>query len=133
MVTQMAPEVEEAVAEVRAAFPGNEVNAKPLADGGAEVTVENVDLTERYEPRRTFVGFRVDGSYPFSQVYPHFLRPDLRKADATPLPNPGMIAGQQWQGRPAIMVSRSSTRWDPNRDTAAGKLHKVLEWVRYRA
>lgn len=132
MITQMSPEVEEAVAEIRAAFPGSEVRTTPLADHGAEVTVEGVDLGERYELRTSFVGFRIDGSYPFSQVYPHFLRPDLRKVDGTSLPNPGMLPNQ-WQEQPAIMVSRSSNRWDPNRDTAVGKLHKVLEWVRYQA
>lgn len=133
MMTQMLPEVEEAVAEIRAASFGKEVQAVPSEDGGAEVTVEGVDLGERYEPRETFVGFRIHGNYPFSQVYPHFVRPDLRKADGTPLPNPGMTSGQQWRGQPAIMVSRSSPRWNPNRDTAVGKLHKVLEWLRYQA
>lgn len=129
MMAQIAPEVEEAVAEIRAAFPGNEVRATPLADGGAEVTVEGADLGECYEPRTTFVGFRIEHSYPYSDVYPHFIRSDLRKTDRTLLPNPGMRQ-HQWQGQPAIMVSRRSNRWDPNRDTAAGKLHKVLEWVR---
>ena len=128
----MLPEVEDAVAEIHAAFEENEVRATPLGDGGAAVTVEGVDLGERYEPRTSFVGFSVHGSYPFSQVYPHFLRHDLRKADDSALPNPGMTPNQ-WQGQPAIMVSRSSNRWDPNRDTAVGKLHKVLEWVRYQA
>ena len=126
----MAPEVEEAVAEIRSAFPGHEVRATTLETGGAEIVVEGVDLTERYEPQTTFIGFRIEHSYPYSDVYPHFLRPDLRKADGTALPNPGMIQGQQWQGGQAIMVSRRSTRWDPNKDTAEGKLHKVIEWVR---
>jgi hypothetical protein len=133
MMAQMLPEVEEAVAEIRAASFGKEVQVAPSGDGGAEVTVEGVDLGERYEPRESFVGFRIHGTYPFSQVYPHFLRADLRKANGTPLPNPGMVSGQQWRGRPAIMVSRSSRNWDPNRDTAVGKLYKVLEWVRYHA
>lgn len=132
MMAQMLPEVEEALEEIRVAFEGNEVRATPLGDGGAAVTIVDVDLGERYEPRTSFAGFNVHGSYPFSQVYPHFLRHDLRKADGSALPNPGMTLNQ-WQGRPAIMVSRSSTRWDPSRDTAVGKLHKVLEWVRYRA
>ncbi len=127
----MLPEVEEAVAEVRSAFPANEVQAVTLEDGGAEVTVEGVDLGERYEPRTTFVGFRIDRLYPHSDVYPHFLRPELRKANGAALPSPGMIPNQQWRGQPAIMVSRRSTRWNPNRDTAVGKLHKVLEWIRY--
>ena len=132
MVAEILPEVEEAVAEIRAAFEGHEVRATPLGDGGAAVTVEGVDLGERYEPRTSFVGFGVHGTYPFSQVYPHFLRHDLGKADGSALPNPGMTPSQ-WQGRPAIMVSRSSNRWDPNRDTAVGKLHKVLEWIRNQA
>lgn len=126
----MLPEVEEAVAEIRSAFPANEVRAVPSADGGAEVTVEGVDLGERYEPRTTFVGFRIDRLYPHSDVYPHFLRPDLRKANGTALPNPGMIPNQHWREQPAIMVSRRSNRWNPNRDTAVGKLHKVIEWIR---
>ena len=126
------PDVEEAVAEICAAFSDNVVQVVAAADGGAEVTVERADLGERYEPRETFVGFRIPGSYPFSQVYPHFLRADLAKADGTALPNPGMTPNQ-WRGQPAIMVSRSSRNWDPNRDTALGKLHKVLDWVRYQA
>lgn len=126
----MTHEVEEAVAEIRAAFSENEVRATPLADGGAEVTVEGVDLGECYEPRTTFVGFRIEHTYPYSDVYPHFVRPDLRKADGTTLPSPGMNPGQQWQGQTAIMLSRRSPGWDPNRDTAAGKLHKVLKWAR---
>lgn len=129
----MLPDVEEAVAEIRAAFPANRVQAVPWAEGGAEVTVEEVDLGEQYEPQTTFVGFCIDRLYPHSDVYPHFLRPDLRKTNGAALPNPGMIPDQQWREQPAIMVSRRSTRWNPNRDTAAGKLHKVLEWVRYQA
>jgi len=132
MIVQMLSEVEEAVAEIRAAFPQHEVRATPAADGGAEVTVEAVGLGERYEPRTSFVGFRVHSSYPFSQVYPHFLRADLRKVDGSPLPSPGMTPNQ-WRGQAAIMVSRSSNGWNPNADTAVGKLHKVLEWVRFDA
>src|SRR3712207_1372280 len=114
MMARIVPEVEEAVAEIRAAFPGNEVRATLLETGGVEVTVEDINLTERYEPPTTFVGFRIEHSYPYSDVYPHFVRPDLRKADGAALPSPGMVPGQQWQGRPAIMVSRRSNRWDPN-------------------
>lgn len=128
-MAHMTHEVEEAVAEI-GAFSGKEVRATPLADGGAEVTVEGVDLGERYKPRTTFVGFRIEHTYPYSDVYPHFVRPDLRKVDGTALPSPGMNPGQQWQGQPATMLSRRSPRWDPNSDTAAGKLHKVLEWAR---
>lgn len=130
MMVQMAPEVEEAVAEIRTAFPANEVRVTPLETGGAEVTVEGVDLTERYESRTTFVGFRIEHTYPYSDVYPHFIRPDLRKTDGTSLPNPGMTQ-YQWQNQPAIMVSRRSNRWDANTDTAVGKLHKVVEWIRH--
>lgn len=130
-MAQMAFEVEEAVAEIRAAFPENEVLATPLETGGAEVVVEDVDLTERYEPRTTFIGFRIEHSYPYSDVYPHFVRPDLRKSDGTALPSPGMTPNQQWPNQPAIMVSRRSNRWDSNKDTALGKLHKVIEWIRH--
>src|SRR5918993_3066 len=94
---QMLPEVEEAVAEIRSAFTANEMEVVPLDDGGAEVTVGGVELGEGYEPRTTFVGFRIDHLYPHSDVYPHFMRPDLRRTNGAPLPNPGMIPNQQWR------------------------------------
>lgn len=133
MMAQILPEVEKAVAEIRAAFSDKEIQVVTSTDGGAEVTIEGIDLGECYEPQETFVGFRIHSTYPFSQVYPHFLRADLRKANDASLPTPGMTRGQQWRSQPAIMVSRSSRNWDPSQDTAVGKLYKVLEWVRCHA
>ncbi len=130
---EMLPDVEEAVSEIRAAFPGHEVRAVPWGEGGAEVTVEEIELGEGFEPSNSFVGFRIDRYYPNSDVYSHYVRGDIRKTDGSALPNPGMLPNHEWQGRSAIMVSRRSTRWDANTDTALGKLYKVSDWIKGQA
>jgi hypothetical protein len=35
----------------------------------------------------------------------------------------------QWQGSPALQISRRSKNLDPLVDTAALKLKKVLQWI----
>ena len=37
-----------------------------------------------------------------------------------------------FEGRPAMQLSRRSNRLDPETDTEAIKLHKVLTWLRSR-
>jgi hypothetical protein len=128
----MSPEVARAVEEIRAAFPGQLVNAVADGDGGAWVVVDDVCLGDTYAPSTTWVGFRIAFQYPYADVYPHFIRSDLLRADGRAL-GEGTSAGSfPFDNRPAIQVSRRSSRWDAGRDTAAIKLLKVVEWLRTR-
>lgn len=131
----MTPEVQHRIEQIRAAFPGHAVHVLADGQGGAHVVVDDLELGPAFAPATSWVGFTLDFQYPRSDVYPHFLRPDLAMADGRTLLSPPLHAGQTMPGfgRAATMISRRSTRRDPARDTAALKLLRVLHWFHEQA
>jgi len=130
----MTAAVEAAIQQVRLAFPEHTVLFLSDAQGGAAVIVEDLLIGPAFVPSESWVGFALNYTYPRSHVYPHFLRPDLARAEHKPLTSP-LNPGQAMPGfeRPATMLSRASNRWDPARDTATLKLLRVLQWLREQA
>ena len=124
----MTPEVLKAVQDLRAVFPDATIEAEDDGQGGAYVEVEPVDLGDTYNPARTWCGFHITFQYPRSDVYPHFLGGEVRRVDNCGF-GQGVTQGQ-WRGRQALQLSRRSNRLDPNVDTAATKLAKVVAWFR---
>jgi hypothetical protein len=123
-----------AIGDLARSFSDSRTSYIDDRQGGAWVLVEDVDVGSAFTPRTTWVGFAISALYPRADVYPHFVRPDLARTDGGPLTAP-LNPGQSMPGfnRAAIMVSRRSNRWDPARDTAALKLHRVLLWFREQA
>jgi hypothetical protein len=127
----MTPEVAAAVEEIRRTFPDHQVEVREEAQGGAYVVLHGVPLGDRYDPKVSWVGFLITFQYPHADVYPHFVAGKLSRIDKAPL-GAGFSGPTEWQGLTAVQVSRRSNRWNAAVDTAAGKLLKVLEWVRSR-
>ncbi len=125
----MTPEVEAAITEIKEAFPSLEIEVISESQGGAYVVVQNLSIGERFIPSATWIGFLITFQYPDADVYPHFIRGDLRRADGQSLPA-GITGPTTWQNRSALQVSRRSNRWTAGVDTAASKLAKVLSWLR---
>jgi hypothetical protein len=125
----MTEEVQQAIEELKLAYGDGNVEATPDNEGGAYVVVNDLDLCDKYEPVKTFCGFRITHMYPEAQVYPHFIVPDLKRADKNPL-GAGFSKPMQWNDREVIQVSRKSNHWNPAVDTAQIKLEKVLKWIR---
>jgi hypothetical protein len=123
----VTPEVSGAIDEIRTAFPAATVSAREDADGGAFVTVNPVALGAAYLQDETWVKFHITFQYPQSDVYPHFVRPDLARADGQPLGEGMSPVPSANDDEPAIQISRRSTRLNPATDTAA---LKVLAWLR---
>lgn len=126
----MTPEVATAIDEIREAFPDTTVTVREDSDGGAFVTVDSVDPGAQYVQRETWVKFHITFQYPVSDVYPHFIRPDLQRVDGQAL-GEAMSVGS-FEGEPAVQISRRSNNLNPATDTAALKLAKVLKWLRSR-
>ncbi len=132
----LTPEVEMAVTELREAFPDATVTAVADNQGGAYVTVDPIDLGSKYSPASTWIWFHITFQYPMSDVYPHFIGPDVRRSDGAspnglPLGEGSSLGSYQIDGQtfPAIQLSRRSNGLNPACDTAALKLQKVLAWL----
>jgi hypothetical protein len=125
----LTPEVEQAILELRASCPGVGFEVAEDGNGGALVTGTDFFIGDRFRPSRSWVAFAITFQYPATDVYPHFMRADLQRADGTPIAADGLSLGV-WRGAPAVQISRRSHGWKQGLDTAAIKLMKVLEWLR---
>ena len=132
----MTPEVAQSIQEIEGAFPEATVSAVEDGAGGAHVTVSDIPLSPVYKQRETWIGFHVTYQYPYADVYPHFVREDLRRVDGKPLGDDGPqgrgVSSGEFQGRPATQLSRRSNRLAPGTDTALLKLRRVLRWLNDR-
>lgn len=128
----MTPEVAEAIEELKAAYPKAALEVREDPDGGAWVTIDPVFVGDQYAPTESFISFQITFHYPVSDVYPHFVRPDLRRVDGNPLGEATSPCKFGPEARDGIQISRKSNRLDPAIDTAALKLEKVLAWLRSR-
>jgi hypothetical protein len=116
--------------EVRASFAGHDVAVEEDGQGGAYVTVSNLDFGARFAPTTGWIGFHLGMHYPAADVYPHFASP-LARADRSPLPGGFSCSdGTKWREKAATQISRKSNGRHDDADTAAIKLMKVLEWLR---
>lgn len=123
----MTPEVEEAVVELQASFPGVTVTAQEDGDGGGIVAMFPIDPGPTYVQRETWIKFVISCQYPYSDVYPLFVRVDLTRVDGCSH-GPGIAEGS-FLGEPALQLSRRSNRRDPGLDTAARKVARVIQWL----
>jgi hypothetical protein len=134
-VSAIKAEVSEAIAEIRAAHLGHQVDFEPDGSGGAFVRVREIDLGPKYTPQKVWVGFQIVFQYPFADVYPHYFPSELRRADGNGLGeafHTGNTFIRPTGSETAVMVSRRSNKRDPATETASIKLAKVIEWIRSR-
>ena len=122
------PAVEKAIEEICCTFDGSEVGVEPDGSGGAIVVVSGITLGFPYLQAEVWFGFHITFQYPHADVYPHFTNSDLARSDGGSLGSGFGTA--TFQGQPAIQISRRSNRLNPDRDTAALKLLKVIAWMK---
>ena len=124
----MTPEVAEAVQEIADAFPESAIDLVEDGHGGAFVTLRQISLSGvLYAQATSWIGFHITHTYPYADIYPHFVRPDLSRRDGKPLGEATSMGN--FRGSPAIQLSRRANRHDPAVDTALLKLQKVLRWL----
>ena len=124
----MKPAVTQAIEELSAQFGGG-VRFIELPDQSVSVYVDGIALGSPYAQSDTWVGFTLVPVYPYADVYPHFVRPDLSRLDGQPLQCPLHI-NQGFYGEPAVMVSRRTKLiGQSNPNNAALKLLKVQAWL----
>jgi hypothetical protein len=140
----MTPEVTAAIDELRVHFVGRTILVGEDAQGGACVIIEDVEFGPPYTQTTSWVGFHITHGCPYADVYPHFVRGDLIRADGRPLgeamggshqfPQPKVVVRGALPSRPAVQISRRSNHreTDSTMETPLIKLLKVLKWTRSR-
>src|SRR5437763_1416340 len=126
----MTPEVQQAIAELQETWQECPITTREDDEGGAFVIMEQIALFPPYTQATTWAGFRLVFQYPYADVYPHFIRGDLSRTDGRALGE--AMTQTAFEGRAAIQISRRTTNYHADLQTAAIKLHKVLEWLRTR-
>ena len=127
-MSAITPAVEKAIEEIRQTFEGCDVAVAADGLGGAVVVVRGVLLGRPYVQSKTWFGFQVTYQYPYADVYPHFTGPELARSDGNGLG--GGFGSASFRGQPAIQISRRSNGLNPETDTAALKLQKVVKWMK---
>ena len=127
-MSTIIPAVAKAIEEIRYTFEGCDVKVEADGSGGAVVVVRGVPMGCPYVQSEIWFGFHITFQYPYADVYPHFTNADLARSDGGGLG--GGFGTASFQGQPAIQVSRRSNRLNPETDTAALKLLKVVTWMK---
>ena len=127
-MSTIAPGVVKAIEEIRRTFDPCAVETEPDGAGGAIVVVRNIPMGSPYAQAQVWIGFQITFQYPYADVYPHFTNADLARSDGGGLG--GGFGTAAFQGQPAIQISRRSNRLNPETDTAALKLLKVIRWMK---
>jgi hypothetical protein len=123
----MTPEVQGAIHEIATAYPKCALESADDGHGGAFVTIKEVPITGPYEQEASWFGFHITHTYPYADIYPHFVRHDLNRRDKKPLGTALSIG--TFRNQPAIQISRRANRHNPSTDTALLKLQKVIKWL----
>ena len=123
--------VEEAINDLRKAFPTATVTHIEDNQGGADIVIEPVQLdADIFVQGETWVGFHLSFQLPYADVYPIHVRPDLARRDGQELRDSAFHPNHSFRNRPSLMLSRRSNNHDPDQDKPHLKVSKVLEWLR---
>ena len=129
-MSEITAAVAQAIEELRSTLEGCEVAVEPDGSGGAEVVVGGVPMGSPYLQDGVWFGFHITYQYPYADVYPHFTNADLGRSDGADLG--GGFGTASFRDQPAIQISRKSNGLNPETDTAALKLLKVVKWMKER-
>ena len=127
-MSAIVPAVAKAIEEIRCTFDQCAVEAEPDDSGGSIVVVRGIPMGCPYVQAEVWIGFQITFQYPYADVYPHFTNADLARSDTAGLG--GGFGTATFRGQSTIQISRISNLLNPETDTAALKLLKVIRWMK---
>jgi len=123
--TILAADVGEGVRLLEEAFPSR-VSCEADGQGGAYVTVGDVDLGGTWNVAVAPLSFHLAYNYPAAAPYPFYLPAGTRPSGGWP----NGLQRVHWRDRDVVQVSLRHNRWDPARDSAVGSVLQVRDWLR---
>jgi hypothetical protein len=124
----MKVEVSQAIEELKRQFAASSVIVREDGQGGAYVVMEPVALGPKYRPDSTWIGFQIPAQYPYADIYPVFIGGNVVRADGVAFAVP-VTPGHNFEGRPAIQISRRNSAAQSGLQKAPAKILKVLDFM----
>jgi hypothetical protein len=126
----MKTEVATAIEELKKQFPSASLTITEDGQGGARVIIEPVSIGSRLRPSLTWMGFHIPPTYPYADLYPVFIGTEVERVDGAAL-QPPLSRGPQFEGRPAIQISRRNGTAQTSLQKATSKILKVLDFLEH--
>jgi hypothetical protein len=124
----MKVEVSQAIEDIKRQFPGAALTVREDGQGGAHVVADPIPLSEKFIPQSTWIGFHIPAQYPYADIYPVFISAGVRRANGQPFVVP-VTPGHQYEGRPALQVSRRNSAAQNVFQKVAAKVLKVMDFL----
>lgn len=124
----MKVEVTSAIDELKRQFSAAAFTLREDGQGGAYVVMEPVSLGPKFRPHETWLGFQIPAQYPYADIYPVFIGGNVSRADGAAFAVP-VTPGHNFEGRPAIQVSRRNSAAQSGTQKVGAKLLKVLDFL----
>lgn len=124
----MRAEVLQAIEELKRQFEGAAITAVDDGTGGAYVIVESVVIGPRYRPETTWIGGHITAQYPYADIYPMFIDAGVVRVDGVSFSAP-VTPNANFQGRPALQVSRRNNAISAAPQTAVAKILKIIDFL----
>lgn len=124
----MKVEVSTAIEELKRQFGNATLAVRDDGQGGGYVVMEPCELGPRFQPSATWIGFHIPAQYPYADIYPVFIGGNVRRADGVPF-QPPVTTGHDFEGRPAIQISRRYAAAQSGAQKATAKVLKVLDYL----
>ncbi len=126
----MKSEVATAIEELRKQFSSAAFTVTEDGQGGARVIMEPISVGTQLRPSSTWTGFHIPPTYPYADLYPVFIGANLERVDGAALQAP-LTRGPQFEGRPAIQISRRNGAAQTSLQKATSKILKVLDFLEH--
>jgi hypothetical protein len=124
----MKIEVSTAIEELKRQFGTASFNVQEDGQGGARVVIEPVTIGPKYRPCDTWIGFQIPAQYPYADIYPVFIGANVVRVDGKPIVAP-VTLGPNFEGRPALQVSRRNSAAQSGLQKAPAKILKILDFL----
>lgn len=124
----MKVEVAQGIEDLKRQFPAAALTVREDGQGGAHVTLDPVALSQKFRPPTTWIGFHIPAQYPYADIYPVFIAANVVRADNTPFVAP-ITPGHQYEGRPALQISRRNSAAQNGLQKVPAKILKILDFL----
>jgi len=124
----MKVEVSSGIEELKRQFNSASFAVREDGQGGAYVVIDPVLLGPKYRPETTWIGFHIPSQYPYADIYPVFIGGNIVRVDGAAF-TPPVTPGHQFEGRPAIQVSRRNSAAQGGLQKVGSKILKVLDFL----